>query len=242
MKKLSLITLVLLSSLFIFSCGDTKKKEVKTEKKETKTEEKKTDHFAEVDTDGDGKISKIEFEAHGEAEYKEKDTNGNGKIEKDECGKFDLFNSDKDDFLSKEEYTKGHNLMFAKIDTDGDGFFNKEDKENYNKEMMLKKLGKIFNRADENSDGKATKAEFMAMSKENFTEKDKNKDGLIQKEECGGFATLSPDGKDLSEGEYLAARDKAFNSIDANNDGSFTKEEFIFFKKNEKKKHAKKMH
>lgn len=41
--------------------------------------------FAKMDTDGDGVVSKSEFEAHGDEMFSKMDGNGDGKIEKDEA-------------------------------------------------------------------------------------------------------------------------------------------------------------
>ena len=155
MKKLSFIALLSASVLFITSCGDAKKKEVK---EEIKLEEKNADM----------KTSKV---------------------------------------LMK---TKKFKAKFTKIDAD--------------------------------KNGKASKDEFVAFSKAEFKEKDAkgNNDGKIQKEECGGFATISPDGKDLTEKEFVSARATVFESIDTDKDGSFSVDDFVTFKLSSMKKHAAK--
>jgi len=87
----------------------------------------KEDHFAAIDANGDGEISKDEFTAHVKKEFAKKDTNGDGKVTKDECGKFDMFNTDGNDFISEEEFTAGHEKMFKSMDTDGSGTISKEE-------------------------------------------------------------------------------------------------------------------
>ena len=141
-NKVSFIAAALITLSIFISCEEKKasKEEVKTE--EVKTEEvKKEDHFTTIDQNNDGKVTADEFLEHGKLEYKEKDTNGNGKIEKEECDKFDIFNTDGDDFLSETEFTIGHKTMFAKIDKDEDGSFNKEDMELF--KTTMKKASKI---------------------------------------------------------------------------------------------------
>ena len=242
MKKLTFITLVFASVLFITSCGEAKKEvkdEVKKEvKDEVKKEVKKADHFAEIDLDENGKVTKEEFSAHSKVEFTEKDANKDGKIQKEECGKFDMFNKDGDDFLSEEEFVNGHDGMFAKIDTDADGSFTKADMKAFQVSMKTKKFKAKFTKVDADKDGKASKDEFLSFSKVEFKEKDAkgNNDGKLQKEECGGFATVSPDGKDLTIEEFVSARADAFESIDADNDGSFTAEDFVAFKLSTSKK------
>ena len=95
-----------------------------------------------------------------------------------------------------------------------------------------------FTRVDADKDGKASKDEFLSFSRVEFKDKDAkgNNDGKLQKEECPGFATVSPDGKDLTIEEFVSARADAFESIDADNDGSFTAEDFVAFKLSSAKK------
>ncbi len=90
-------------------------------------EEAEQSHFAVMDSDGDGKITKEEFVAHVTKEFAEKDANGDGKITKEECDHFDALNTDGDDFISDEEFEAGHGNMFAKMDADTDGFVTEEE-------------------------------------------------------------------------------------------------------------------
>ena len=98
----------------------------------------KQDHFASIDTDGNGEISKEEFEAHVKIEAAEKDADGNGKITAEECGKFDMLNTDGDDFISDEEFAAGHNKMFTKMDKDESGTISKEEMKAQMKAMKEK--------------------------------------------------------------------------------------------------------
>ncbi|MCK5845845.1 MAG: EF-hand domain-containing protein [Bacteroidales bacterium] len=95
----------------------------------TEATEEKVDHFATVDTDNDGFISKEEFEVHGAVEFAEKDTDGDGSLTKEGCKMFDKFNTDGNDLLSKEEFVAGHSSMFAKLDSNGDSKITKEEME-----------------------------------------------------------------------------------------------------------------
>jgi len=100
----------------------------------------KKHNFLDKDANGDGKVSMAEFKAFATKEFPNKDTNGDGKVTSDECPikvtsdecpMFDKFNTDGNDFLSKEEFFKGHTMMFNKMDKNNDGFVTKlESKEN----------------------------------------------------------------------------------------------------------------
>jgi len=83
--------------------------------------------FMDSDSNGDGKVSMAEFKAHATKEFPNKDKNGDGKVTSDECKMFDKFNTDKNDVLSKEEFFKGHLMMFNKMDANGDGFVNAKE-------------------------------------------------------------------------------------------------------------------
>lgn len=95
----------------------------------------KQDHFASMDTDGNGEISKDEFDAHVKKEVVEKDANGDGKLTADECGHFDKLNTDDDDFISEEEFKTGHEKMFNKMDADANGSISREEMEAQMKAM-----------------------------------------------------------------------------------------------------------
>ena len=64
--------------------------------------------------------------------------------------------------------------------------------------------------------GPQTRAEVEARVKEHFAEVDKNKDGVITKEEADSFRAA----------KRTEMRDKRFTMLDANKDGQISREEF----------------
>jgi Ca2+-binding EF-hand superfamily protein len=126
------------------------------------------DLLQRADTDGDGKISKKEFEASkpkdgkgpaAEDLFSKIDTNGDGFITEDENAVF-ISSMQPPQPPSPEE-------MFAKADTNGDGELSKAEFA----AMVPKKGGssnsqtdtqKIFDEMDTNQDGVVSEAEFMA--------------------------------------------------------------------------------
>ncbi len=150
MKKLTLIMFLMIGAVALQSCKEKKEEatEEKTEvvekaKEEVKKEAPKMDmaakakeKFAGVDANNDGKATIEEFVAHAKAEYKNKDKNGNGKIEKDECKMFDAFNTDKNDFLSVDEFVKGHEGKFADMDSNKDKSVSFEEFSTFMASMM----------------------------------------------------------------------------------------------------------
>ena len=117
-------------------CGDAKCGDAKCGGADAKGE--KVDHFSSVDTDANGFISKEEFSAHGEVEFKEKDTDNDGSLTKEGCKMFDKFNTDGNDLLSKEEFVAGHDMMFTKLDSDGDSNISKEEMKAFMAKMTTK--------------------------------------------------------------------------------------------------------
>jgi len=89
----------------------------------------KEDKFAMIDTDGNGSISKDEFNVFVDAETAKIDANADGVISKDECEHFDDLNTDGDDVISTEELKAGHEEMYIKIDVDENGEISKEEME-----------------------------------------------------------------------------------------------------------------
>ena len=145
--KLGLLAVLMSGFVLATSCGDDASRAMPPEETSAQPAEKmepvkhgaeKENHFAEMDIDKDGKISKDEFNAHAKEEYKNKDKNKDGKITKDECGKFDKLNTDGNDFLSEEEFVKGHAGMFEKMDADKDGFVTQDEMKDMKKAMMKK--------------------------------------------------------------------------------------------------------
>jgi len=106
-------------------------------------DQQKVDKFAMMDADKSGDVSQEEFVAFAsDKAFAMKDKNKDGKLQKDECKRFDDFNKNGDDFVSKEEFVEGHKAMFGKIDANGDGKITKDEFQGFMKKMMAgKKCG-----------------------------------------------------------------------------------------------------
>ncbi len=117
--------------------------------------------FKEMDKNGDGAISKKEFDAFHSAHFKELDTNKDGKITQDELDavhdkmmergkerfqdRFDATDINHDGALSKDEAEIGMPMLFAhfdEIDTNKDGKISKEEVAAYMKTMHERMPGK----------------------------------------------------------------------------------------------------
>ncbi|HMJ12823.1 MAG TPA: EF-hand domain-containing protein [Polyangiaceae bacterium] len=85
---------------------------------------------------------------------------------------------------------------------------------------------------DTNGDGKVTLAEAQAGAKQKFERMDKNKNGVVTKDELSGKrarylekADTNKDGK-VTLAEAQAKAQTWFQKLDTNKDGVLTKEEF----------------
>ena len=96
------------------------------------------DHILKrVDTDHDGKISKVEFDTEGSAMFKRLDKNSDGKIASDEMPQhrwghmagmmFDRMDADGDGKVTKAEFSAAGDKMFQKLDKNGDGVIEKDE-------------------------------------------------------------------------------------------------------------------
>ena len=104
--------------------------------------------FKEMDTNGDGAISKAEFDAFHAKRFKEMDSNGDGKITLDEMKA-----------EHKKLLEKGGRMRFDEADTNHDGALSREEAE------KMPGLSKHFDEMDANHDGKVTREEMEAAMK-----------------------------------------------------------------------------
>lgn len=105
-------------------------------------------HLAEVDTDGNGKVSKAEAEAAREAHFKSADVDGNGSVSLEEFEamserrrkmklkhKFERSDKNNDGVLTSDELGSRRGGHFEKMDTDGDGEISRDERKAAHKMM-----------------------------------------------------------------------------------------------------------
>jgi len=94
----------------------------------------------------------------------------------------------------------------------------------------------MYSQLDEDNDGYISKDEFVKNSAKEFTAKDKNKDGKLDKDECmkvTKFDTNKDGGVDADE--FAKGNEAMFIVIDTDKDGKISKEEFEAFSASTKK-------
>ena len=135
--------------------------------------------LTKMDTNKDGKISKVEAKGHLGENFDSMDSNKDGFLTETELsaikGHRAEMDMDNDGKISKAE-AKGPLLKdFDSIDTNKDGFLSKEEMKAHHTEKI--------EAMDTNKDGKISKAEATGHVSKNFDSADTNKDGFLSKEE-----------------------------------------------------------
>ncbi|MFC3615758.1 EF-hand domain-containing protein [Lutimaribacter marinistellae] len=99
--------------------------------------------FEELDTDGNGEITRAEMEGHRAARFQEADTDGDGKLSLDEM-----------QAQARQRADVRAQRMMEHLDADKDGFLNPAEMPKH------ERAGKMFDRADRDGSGGISKAEF----------------------------------------------------------------------------------
>ena len=102
-------------------------------------------HFKEMDTNGDGVVSKAEFDAAHDKHFKELDANGDGNLTLDEMRAG-----------HKQAIEEIQRKRFDEADLNHDGALTREESK------KIPMLSRHFKAADTNKDGKVTREEFDA--------------------------------------------------------------------------------
>ena len=112
--------------------------------------------FKGADTNGDGAISKAEFDAFHVKRFKEMDANGDGKITLDEMKA-----------AHKQMLEKGKDKRFDEADANHDGALSREETE------KMPMMSRRFEEIDANHDGKVTREEMDAVMEKLRSRRDK---------------------------------------------------------------------
>ena len=151
------------------------------------------DHFAKVDTDEDGFITKEEFEnaprpkqkkgKMGKRNSEASTARGNNREDRPSFDQVaNGLDTNKDGKISKAEAKGRLSNHFAKVDADNDGFISKAEFENI-PQSGRPSFDKVLSNLDTDKDGKISKTEAKGPLSKNFTKVDTDEDGFISKTE-----------------------------------------------------------
>lgn len=115
------------------------------------------ERFGEIDTDGNGEITKDEMKAHREARFASSDSDGDGKLSVTEIAA-----------QMRAEADRRAERMVARMDTDGDGFLAADEigrrgPGRGHGDDHGDRAGRFFDRADTDGSGGLTLEELQAI-------------------------------------------------------------------------------
>lgn len=137
--------------------------------------------FAQIDQDGNGKITPAEIQAQAVARFAAADADGNGAL------------------TAQEMATGAQNMrkarLLARFDTDGDGALSAQELEGFGADQTNSRAAKRFGRMDADNSGGVTLEEMQARQNpaRMLTKRDTNGDGALSFEE---FSAERGHGKD----------------------------------------------
>lgn len=152
--------------------------------------ERRVRAFQRLDRDGDGRVTEAEFARRGERQFSRLDRDDDGNIESDDRGGrrgyghgggmlLELFDTDDDGDVSREEFASGRADLFAKADKDGDKVVTLAE---FQEIWLAESNGRIvraFQRFDRDGDLKVTRAEVDRVFASLVDRMDRNGDGAL---------------------------------------------------------------
>lgn len=144
------------------------------------------DHFAKLDADKDGFLTKAEAEA-GRGAMKQRIVERLGE-RRDPAAAFDRLDANKDGTISRDEFSKGHEMRTERrmVMKDGaPGAPGAKAHKGMQKHRMggMMMMGQMFDMADANKDGRVSLQEATDAAAKHFDMADANRDGKITPDE-----------------------------------------------------------
>lgn len=143
-------------------------------------------HFAELDKNADGKVTRDELLARAEARFNEADANKDGRVTDDErevqhakrkTAHFAKRDANGDGKLSPAEVERMPDEVFARHDTNGDKFLSAAELE------AFELRARHHHDAEEDDEDGVTREAMRERNEKRFVKLDKNRDGAITQDE-----------------------------------------------------------
>lgn len=142
------------------------------------------EHFAQLDANKDGSLTKAEAEA-GRAAFKQRLGQKLGE-RRDPAQAFDRLDSNKDGSISRDEFNTGHEMRIERRMAMKDGAPGQPGGMGH-KGMRMHRFGmmggRMFDMADANKDGRVTLQEATNAAVQHFDMADTNRDGQVTPDE-----------------------------------------------------------
>ena len=180
---------------------------------------KLAEHFDQMDTNKDGKLSADE--------RRQMQGNHRGGGMRGGEGRLMALDTDKDGRISRAEMQAGQGKMaehFDQMDLNKDGYIDRADMQ----ARMARQRDEFFKGADANHDGRVTRDEFIVEQGARGAER---REKWAQRGQASG--KQMPARQAPTEQQQIEFAGKAFDKMDANKDGALTRAEFDAFKAND---------
>jgi len=171
------------------------------------------------DDDGDGKVTRAEYEAVRKARFATTDSNGNSSLSIEEYVNEYAARLDRDIADERDASLKQTDTRFKALDKDGDKFISRAEYDNSG--------DRAFVHLDRNKDGRITKEDVEPAAKQ--TPRRRSIIGMPTSHSLAGMLEIYDDDGDdvLTRAQYDAQRAKVFAATDTNKDGKLDHKEYV---------------
>lgn len=172
------------------------------------------------DDDGDGKVTRAEYEAVRKARFATTDSDGNDSLSIEEYVNEYAARLDRDIADERNASLKQTDTRFKALDKDGDKFISRAEYDNSG--------DRAFVHLDRNKDGRITKEDAEPVAKEAAPRR-RSIIGMPTSHTLAGMLEIYDDDGDdvLTREQYDAQRAKVFAATDTNKDGKLDHEEYV---------------
>ena len=177
--------------------------------------------IATWDDDGDGKVSRAEYEGVRKARFAATDSNGEGTLSVDEYVNEYAVRLDRDIADERNASLKQTDTRFKALDKDKDKFISRAEYDNSGQ--------RAFVHLDRNKDGRVTQEDADPDKKKASNQRRRSIIGMPTSHDLAGMLEIYDDDGDdvLTREQYDAERAKVFAATDTNQDGKIDHGEYV---------------